>query len=56
VVDDLSFDFIDEVEASWLQREFEEREVWEVVKGLNGDKEPNPNGSLWHSSKLVGLF
>ena len=55
-MDDLSFDFIDEAEASLLEREFEEREVWEVVKGLNGDKELNPNGSLWHYSKLVWLF
>jgi hypothetical protein len=44
VVDGLSFDSIDEVEASWLEREFEEREVWEVVKAMNGDKASGPDG------------
>jgi hypothetical protein len=38
MVDGLSFDSIDEVDASWLEREFEEREVWGVVKAMNGDK------------------
>jgi hypothetical protein len=27
-------------EAIWLEREFEEREVLEVVKAMNGDKMP----------------
>jgi len=44
VVDDLSFESIDEVEASWLEREFEEREVWEVVKAMNGDKVSGADG------------
>jgi hypothetical protein len=38
MVDNLSFDSIDEAEASWLEREFEKREVWEVVKAINVDK------------------
>jgi hypothetical protein len=42
VVDGLSFDSIDEAEASWLERDFEEREVWEVVKAMNGDKALGP--------------
>jgi hypothetical protein len=37
VMDDVSFDSIDEVAASWLERDFEENEVWEVVKAMNGD-------------------
>jgi hypothetical protein len=44
MVDGLSFDSIDEVEASWLEREFEEMEVWEVVKAMNGDKASGPDG------------
>jgi hypothetical protein len=38
LLDGLSFDSIDEVEASWLERNFEEKEVMEVVKAMNGDK------------------
>jgi hypothetical protein len=43
VVDGLSFDSIDEAKARWLERDFEEREVWEVVKAMNGDKVSGPN-------------
>jgi len=43
-VDGLSFDSIDEAETSWLERDFVEREVWEVVKAKNGDKAPSPDG------------
>jgi hypothetical protein len=28
----------------WLEGEFEENEVWEVVRDLNGDKAPGPDG------------
>jgi hypothetical protein len=44
VVNDLSFDSIDDVAASWLERDFEEKEVWEVVKAMNGDKTPDRGG------------
>jgi hypothetical protein len=44
LVDGLSFDSIDEAEASWLEREFEKREVLKVVKAMNGDNTPGPNG------------
>jgi hypothetical protein len=37
VVDGLSFDSIDEAEANWLKRDFEEKKVWAVVKTMNGD-------------------
>lgn len=37
-MDNLSFDSIDEVEGIWMEREFEEKEVWEVVKVMTGDK------------------
>lgn len=43
-MDGLSFDSIDEAEASWLEGDSEEREVWEVVKAKNGDKAPSPDG------------
>jgi hypothetical protein len=44
VVDGLSFDSTVEVAASWLERDFEENEVWEVVKAMNGDKARGPDG------------
>jgi hypothetical protein len=34
---------IDEGEKAWMEREFEENEVWEVVRKLKGDKEPRPD-------------
>lgn len=37
-LDDLSFDSMDEVEAIWLERAFEEEEVFEVVKAMNSEK------------------
>lgn len=43
-LDGLSFQSIGEEEDSWLKREFEDIEVFEVVKTLNGDKAPSPNG------------
>jgi hypothetical protein len=43
-VDDLSFLSIDDEEQSWMEREFEEGEVWEVVRNFKGDKAPGPDG------------
>jgi hypothetical protein len=43
-VDGLSFSSIDVEERIWLERDFEEQEVWEVVRDLNGDKAPGPDG------------
>jgi hypothetical protein len=43
-LDDLSFESIGEVEANWLERAFEESEVFEVVKALNSDKALGPDG------------
>jgi hypothetical protein len=37
-VDGLSFVSIDAHESIWLEREFKEKEVWDVVRDLNGDK------------------
>jgi hypothetical protein len=43
-LDVLSFDSIGIDEDSWLERAVEESEVFEVVRVLNGDKAPNPDG------------
>jgi hypothetical protein len=43
-VDNLSISFIDGEERIWMEREFEEGEVWEVVRNFNGDKVSGPNG------------
>jgi hypothetical protein len=42
-----SFLSIDEEESNWLERAFEEKEVWDVVKGMEGDKAPR-SGWLHH--------
>lgn len=42
-MDGRSFDSIDETGARWLDRDFEEREVWEVVKTMNGYKALGPD-------------
>jgi hypothetical protein len=44
LLDGLSFDSTGEAESIWMEREFEEREVLEVVKAINGDKALGP---LW---------
>jgi hypothetical protein len=38
MVDDISFDSILEVEAGWLERDFEEEEVRKVVSKMNDNK------------------
>jgi len=43
-VDGLSSSSIDMEKGIWSEREFEEQEVWEVVRNLNGDKVPRPDG------------
>ena len=43
-MDNQTFSSIDEEEKVWLEREFEEMEVWEVLKGMEGDKAPRPDG------------
>jgi hypothetical protein len=48
------FNSIDVEEKQWMEREFKEGEVWEVVRNLEGDKAPGPDGFLWGSSKSVG--
>jgi len=43
-LDNLDFDSLDAVEAFSLELPFEEKEVLEVVKGMNRDKAPGPDG------------
>ena len=43
-MDNQVFSSIDEEEKMWLERDFEEMEVWEVVKGIDGDKALGPDG------------
>jgi hypothetical protein len=39
-----SFNSIDVEEKQWMEREFEEGEVWEVVRNLKGDKALGSDG------------
>jgi hypothetical protein len=43
-VDDLSFSSVDEEDRIWLEREFEEDEIWAVIQNFKGDKAPGPDG------------
>jgi hypothetical protein len=42
--DDLSFLSIDEEDRIWMEREFEEDEIWGVIQNFKGDKAPGPDG------------
>jgi hypothetical protein len=64
-LDDLVFRSLGDVEASSLETPFEEREVMEVVKGMNRDKAPGPDGfsmaffqDCWDvlKSDIMGVF
>ena len=43
-LDSLEFDRLNVEEASSLEEPFEEKEVWEVIKGMDRDKASGPNG------------
>jgi hypothetical protein len=43
-LDNIEFDMLSNSDASSLEEPFEEREVWEVIKGMDGDKAPGPDG------------
>jgi hypothetical protein len=53
-LNDLSFVSIDTEERNWLERDFEVLEVWEVVRDINGDKTPTPDGFSIAFSRSVG--
>ena len=44
--DVLDFPRISGDNAVWLERPFEEAEIFEVIKEFNGDKSPGPDGFL----------
>uniref|UniRef100_A0A2N9IH31 Reverse transcriptase domain-containing protein n=1 Tax=Fagus sylvatica TaxID=28930 RepID=A0A2N9IH31_FAGSY len=51
-LDGLPFSSISSEEASWLERPFEEEEISKVVRNMNGDKAPDPDGfpmSFYHA-------
>jgi len=56
-VNGLSFLSIDVDESIWLEREFEEKDVWDVVRVMNGDKAPGgvQTASQWLSFVSVGI-
>jgi hypothetical protein len=41
---DLSFLSIDEDDRLWVEREFEEDEIWGVIRNFKGDNALGPNG------------
>ena len=43
-VEGLEFDQIEGLERGWLERRFEKEEILRVVKELEGDKAPSPDG------------
>jgi hypothetical protein len=52
LLDGLNFNVIQGEDASWLERPFEEDEVTLVVRNMNGDKSPGPDGfpmSFFHA-------
>jgi hypothetical protein len=56
-VDGISFSSTDVDECLWLERVFEEQEVWEVVREMNGDKAPGPYGfSMAFFQKCWGVI
>ena len=44
VLDDVESSRISEEDAIWLDRPFDEDEVFGVINGFNGDKAPGPDG------------
>lgn len=43
-LDNMEFDCIGAEHVQWLEREFEEEEIWEVVFGSGGEKALSPDG------------
>ena len=65
VLDDVDFSSISVEDASWLDRPFEEEEVFEVIHECNGDKAPGSDGfsmaffkSCWGvlKSEIMAVF
>jgi hypothetical protein len=43
-LDNLEFNMLSTTEATSLEEPFDEKEVWEVIKGMDRDKAPGPDG------------
>ena len=43
-LDSLVFPMISSENADWLERPFEEAEIFDVIHSFQGDKSPGPNG------------
>ena len=46
ILDEVEFSKISREDATWLDRPFEEEEVYGVIKDCNGDKSPRSDGFL----------
>ena len=54
-LDDLVFESLSAIEASSLEALFLEKEVKDVIFGMNDNKAPGLDGFPWPSSKCVGV-
>lgn len=54
--DVLEFPTISRDKAGWLERSFEEAEIFEVIKDFNGDKLLGQMVFHWHFFKLARRF
>ena len=43
-MEELEFDQIGELERDWLERRFDKEEILSVVRDMEGDKTPGPDG------------
>ena len=43
-VEGLEFDSLGDMERVWLERKFEREEIFQVVRDLEGNKAPSPDG------------
>ena len=50
----LEFDQMGELERGWLERRFEKDEILSVVRDMEGNKVPGPDGFLWPFSIIAG--
>ena len=50
----LEFDRIGDAERVWLERKFKREEILQVVRDLEGDKAPGPDGLTMHFIIIIG--
>ena len=54
VLDEVEFSMIFEEDVAWLDRQFEEEEVYGIIQCCNSDKPPGPDGFSIFSSSFIG--